>query len=58
MEGAAPLAGVQPRFEPALMRRKPAGPFLRRLPGRDRDPDPGLIALLLDVLIVGLPWLD
>jgi len=56
---ATPAASSPPRFEPALMRRKLTGTlFYGACLAAIGILIVALLALLLDVLIVGLPWLD
>jgi len=59
MTAAAPAAGTQPRFEPALMRRKLTGTvFYGACLAAIGILMLTLLVLLVDVLMRGLPWLD
>ena len=59
MAAAAPAAGAQSRFEPALMRRKLTGTiFYGACVASIGLLLLALMALLADVLVRGLPWLD
>jgi len=59
MAAAAPAAGAQPRFEPALMRRKLTGTiFYGACLASIALLMLTLVVLLTDVLLRGLPWLD
>ena len=56
---ASPAAATTPRFEPALMRRKLTGTiFYGACLAAIGILLLALMALLVDVLIKGLPWLD
>jgi phosphate transport system permease protein len=59
MAAATPVASAQPRFEPALMRRKLTGTlFYGVCMATIGILLIALLALLVDVLTKGLPWLD